>query len=260
MRMSGNTALVTAAAGGIGAASAKLFASEGAQVVVCDIDFLGAKNVAKKICDEGGKAIAVKLDVTDEAAWIECFDEALDRFDRIDTVMNNAGLIENLTIEETTVDIFDRLCSVNLKGVFLGCKIAIGHMKQRSPDLPFASIINVSSTAGFVGTARTGIYTMTKGGVRLFTKSVAVEVAELGYNIRCNSLHPGATETPMYDDILVSRNITKSEFRELAKTRNPLGRMAQPYEIANGALFLASNDSSFMTGTELALDGGYAAR
>jgi len=114
MRMSGNTALVTGAAGGIGAASAKLFASEGAQVVVCDIDFLGAKNVAKKICDEGGKAIAVKLDVTDEAAWIECFDEALDRFDRIDTVMNNAGLIENLTIEETTVDIFDRLCSVNL--------------------------------------------------------------------------------------------------------------------------------------------------
>ena len=174
--------------------------------------------------------------------------------------MNCAGVFDGSTIEETTVETFDRLCAVNLKGVFLGCKYAILHMKHRDSGLPHASIINVSSTAGFVGTPRSGIYTMTKGGVRLFTKSVAVEVAELGYSIRCNSLHPGGTETGMFDETLKHRGISREVFRQMAKTRNPLGRLAQPIEIAQGALFLASDESSFMTGTELALDGGYAAR
>ncbi len=259
-RLTGSSAVITGAAGGIGSASAQLFASEGARVVICDVDAEGCGRVADEIIAAGGDALAAPMDVSDESAWQSTFEHAIGRFGRIDILMNCAGLFDGSSIEETTVEIFDRLCDINLKGVFLGCKYAIGHMKTRDAGLPAASIINVSSTAGFVGTARSGIYTMTKGGVRLFTKSVAVEVAEFGYNIRCNSLHPGGTETAMYDDVLARHGITVEKFRALAKTRNLLGRMAKPIEIAQGALFLASDESSFMTGTELALDGGYAAR
>jgi len=256
-RMDNRTALITGATGGIGGATARLFADEGANVVICDLDEAACRTAADEI---GQAALAFPLDVASEAGWQAAFDQAVKHFGRIDVVMNCAGVFDGSTVEETTTEIFDRLCEVNLKGVFLGCKHAILHMKHRDGGLPAASIINVSSTAGFVGTPRSGIYTMTKGGVRLFTKAVAVEVADLGYNIRCNSLHPGGTETGMFDETLAQRGISREAFRDMAKTRNPLGRLAQPMEIAQGALFLASDESSFMTGTELALDGGYAAR
>ncbi len=252
--------MITGAAGGIGAATARLFTGEGANVVVCDLDETACRDVVDEIAgDIGGAALVMPLDVTSEANWQSVIDRSVEHFGRVDVVMNCAGVFDGSTIEETTVETFDRLCAVNLKGVFLGCKYAILHMKHRDSGLPHASIINVSSTAGFVGTPRSGIYTMTKGGVRLFTKSVAVEEAELGYSIRCNSLHPGGTETSMFDETLKHRGISREAFRQMAKTRNPLGRLAQPIEIAHGALFLASDESSFMTGTELALDGGYAA-
>ena len=251
------TALITGATGGIGAATARLFAAEGANLVICDLVDGDCQNLADDI---GDRALAAAMDVAAERDWQEVFDLAVARFGRVDVVMNCAGLFDGSTIEETTTETFDRLCDVNLKGVFLGCKYAIRHMKHRDAGLPSASIINVSSTAGYVGTPRSGIYTMTKGGVRLFSKSVAIEVTELGYKIRCNSLHPGGTETGMFDETLAQRGISKEAFRQIAKTRNPMGRLAQPKEIANGALFLASDDSSFMTGSELALDGGYAAR
>ncbi|MBT3534346.1 MAG: SDR family oxidoreductase [Rhodospirillaceae bacterium] len=256
-RLSGRTALITGATGGIGAATARLFAAEGAGVVICDLSVADCQDLADDI---GGSVLAAAMNVTSEQDWEETFARAINLFGRIDVVMNCAGLFDGSTIEETTLETFDRLCDVNLKGVFLGCKFAIQHMKHRDAELAAASIINVSSTAGFVGTPRSGIYTMTKGGVRLFSKSVAIEVAELGYNIRCNSLHPGGTETGMFDETLRHRGITPEAFRDMAKTRNPLGRLAQPIEIAHGALFLASDESSFMTGSELALDGGYAAR
>lgn len=256
-RLDDRTALITGATGGIGAATARLFAAEGANVVICDLVDGDCQNLADDI---GDRSLAAAMDVAAERDWQEVFDLAVARFGRVDVVMNCAGLFDGSTIEETTTETFDRLCDVNLKGVFLGCKYAIRHMKHRDAGLPSASIINVSSTAGYVGTPRSGIYTMTKGGVRLFSKSVAIEVAELGYKIRCNSLHPGGTETGMFDETLTQRGISKEAFRQIAKTRNPMGRLAQPKEIANGALFLASDDSSFMTGSELALDGGYAAR
>lgn len=256
-RLDDRTALITGATGGIGAATARLFAAEGANLVICDLVDGDCQNLADDI---GDRALAAAMDVAAERDWQEVFDLAAARFGRVDVVMNCAGLFDGSTIEETTTETFDRLCDVNLKGVFLGCKYAIRHMKHRDAGLPSASIINVSSTAGYVGTPRSGIYTMTKGGVRLFSKSVAIEVAELGYKIRCNSLHPGGTETGMFDETLAQRGISKEAFRQIAKTRNPMGRLAQPKEIANGALFLASDDSSFMTGSELALDGGYAAR
>lgn len=256
-RLDDRTALITGATGGIGAATARLFAAEGANVVICDLVDGDCQNLADDI---GDRSLAAAMDVAAERDWQEVFDLAVARFGRVDVVMNCAGLFDGSTIEETTTETFDRLCDVNLKGVFLGCKYAIRHMKHRDAGLPSASIINVSSTAGYVGTPRSGIYTMTKGGVRLFSKSVAIEVGELGYKIRCNSLHPGGTETGMFDETLAQRGISKEAFRQIAKTRNPMGRLAQPKEIANGALFLTSDDSSFMTGSELALDGGYAAR
>ncbi len=256
-RLENRTAVITGATGGIGAATARLFAREGAKIAICDLDDADCRQLATEI---GGDAMGVAMNVAVEADWQATFDRVIGQFGRIDVVMNCAGLFDGSTIEDTTLETFERLCDVNLKGVFLGCKYAILHMKSRDQNLPAASIINVSSTAGFVGTPRSGIYTMTKGGVRLFTKSVAVEVAELGYNIRCNSLHPGGTETAMFDETLKHRGISQMAFREMAKSRNPMGRLAQPIEIAQGALFLASDESSFMTGAELALDGGYAAR
>lgn len=256
-RLAGVTAIVTGGVSGIGAASAELFAKEGAKVVICDLDPAACDAAAARI---GPGALACAMDVRRAEDWVRAFDEAEARFGRVDVLMNNAGVSDSAALEDATVEDFDRVVEVNLKGVFLGCREAVRRMKTRPADLPAASIINVSSTAGFIGTVRTGIYTMTKGGVRLFSKSVAVEVAAFGYNIRCNSLHPGGTETPLFDKLLAKRGVSREDFAEQVKTRNPMGRLARPAEIAAGALFLASDESSFMTGTELALDGGYAAR
>ncbi|MCC3305242.1 SDR family NAD(P)-dependent oxidoreductase [Sneathiella sp. HT1-7] len=259
-RLAGKTAIITGAGRGIGFSTAALFANEGANVVICDIQEESCECACKEITEEGGSALSQPMDVINEGDWKSVFAKSIEAFGQVDVVMNCAGIGDQSPIEDTSVDVFDKLCDVNLKGVFLGCKHAILHMKTRPADMPSASIINVSSTAGFVGTARSGIYTMTKGGVRLFSKSVAVEVSAFGYNIRCNSLHPGGTETPMFDNSLEQRNVSKEAFSEIVKRRNLLGRRAKPIEIAYGALFLASDESSFMTGTELALDGGYAAR
>jgi len=259
-RLNDKTAIITGAGSGIGQATALLFAEEGANVVVCDLNEAACDKTVREITGKGGSALAAPMDVTREEDWQRVFEAAEKAFKRIDVLMNCAGVGDQTPIEDTTVEIYNKVCDVNLKGVFLGCKYAIRHMKHRDENLPLASIINVSSTAGFVGTARSGIYTMSKGGVRLFSKAVAVEVAEFGYPIRCNSLHPGGTVTPMFDNSLATRNISQEKFSELVKRRNLLGRRADPIEIANGALFLASDESSFMTGTELALDGGYAAR
>ncbi|MAL80688.1 MAG: 3-beta hydroxysteroid dehydrogenase [Sneathiella sp.] len=259
-RLAGKTAIITGAGSGIGLATATLFAEEGANVVICDLNKEACGKAAKSITDAAGSALAMPMDVTSEADWQTAFTKAADQYGRVDVLMNCAGVGDQTPIEDTTVEIYNKVCDVNLKGVFLGCKYAIRHMKHRGRDLQMGSIINVSSTAGFVGTARAGIYTMSKGGVRLFSKAVAVEVAEFGYHIRCNSLHPGGTVTPMFDGSLATRNISQEKFAELVKRRNLLGRRAEPVEIAYGALFLASDESSFMTGTELALDGGYAAR
>ncbi|MCX7560629.1 glucose 1-dehydrogenase [Sulfitobacter sp. F26204] len=259
-RLDERTAMITGAASGIAATSARMFAEEGAQVVLADLDHAGAEEVARSIRDKGGAAIALRLDVTKADSWREAFQSALTRFARVDVLMNCAGLLFVAPIEDTSVQEFDRLVAVNLKGVFLGCRAAVEHMKQRDGDLPWASIINVSSTAGMIGTANTTLYTMTKGGVRVLSKSVAVEVAERGLHIRCNSLHPGSTETAMFDQNLAQRGMTREAHKQMSKTRNLIGRIGQAEEIASGALFLASDESRFMTGTELVMDGGYSAR
>jgi NAD(P)-dependent dehydrogenase (short-subunit alcohol dehydrogenase family) len=256
-RVDGKVALVTGGARGIGGETARQLAEAGAKVAITDLLVAEGQALAEEI---GGDAIFLEHDVTSEAEWERVVGETVQRLGGLDILVNNAGVWSRGVIEETPVAEFDRLCAVNLKGVFLGTKHGIGAMKNRPADADSASIVNLSSTAGLVGSATSAVYSMTKGGVRLFTKSTAIEVRARGYNIRCNSVHPGATESPMQDDILATSNMSPEEIKAFIETRNLLGRYGKPIDIAKAILFLASNDSAFMTGSELVVDGGYTAR
>ena len=262
MQLQGKTAVITGAARGIGAASARVLAAHGAQVFIADLLEEEGSETARQIVADGGKAAFLKLDVTDEANWQHAFRRIHAAVPAIDIMVNNAGLFSYSTVEETSTELYERLCGVNLKGVLLGTKYAILSMKERPRTMATASIINMSSIAGVVGTPFSSIYSMTKGGVRLFTKATALEVAQLQYNIRCNSLHPGIVETDMatmvsQHPLAAQRGV--SDISVLAGM-HPLGRIGQTVDIANGVLFLASEQSAFMTGAELVLDGGMTAR
>jgi NAD(P)-dependent dehydrogenase (short-subunit alcohol dehydrogenase family) len=259
-KVDGKVAVVSGGARGIGGATATLLADAGATVVITDRLEDDGQALAEEINGSGGTAVFLPHDVTLERDWARVMAETVQRFGGLDIMVNNAGVWSRGVIEETSVEDFDRLCAVNLKGVFLGTKHAIGAMKNRPADADSASIVNLSSTAGLVGSATSAIYSMTKGGVRLFTKSTAIEVRARGYNIRCNSVHPGATESPMQDDILATSNMSPDEIKAYMETRNLLGRFGKPIDIAKAILFLASNDSAFMTGSEVVVDGGYTAR
>ena len=259
-RVDGKVALVTGGARGIGGATATLLAEAGAAVVVTDLLAVDGQALVDEINRAGGAAVFIRHDVTNESEWKQVITATLQRHGGLDILLNNAGIWSRGTIEETAEAEFDRLCAVNLKGVFLGTKHAIGAMKNRPADGDSGSIVNLSSTAGLVGSATSAVYSMTKGGVRLFTKSTAIGVRARGYNIRCNSVHPGATESPMQDDILATSNMSPDEIEKFIANRNLLGRYGKPIDIANAIVFLASNDSAFMTGSEVVVDGGYTAR
>ena len=259
-RVDGKVALVTGGARGIGGATATLLAEAGAKVVVSDLLEPDGQALVEAINQAGGDATFLRHDVTIESEWERVVAATLRRQGGLDILVKNAGIWSRGLIEETTLEAFERLCAVNLKGVFLGTKHAIGAMKNRPAGADSGSIINLSSTAGLVGSATSAVYSMTKGGVRLFTKSTAIEVRARGYNIRCNSVHPGATESPMMDGILASSNMSLDEIKNYTEKRNLLGRFGKPIDIARAILFLASNDSAFMTGSELVVDGGYTAR
>jgi 3(or 17)beta-hydroxysteroid dehydrogenase len=259
-RVDGKVALVTGGARGIGGETAKLLAKAGAKVAVTDLLERDGEAMADVINEAGGVACFFRYDVTSETEWAQVVAETVKQYGGLDILVNNAGVWARGVIEETTIEDFDKLCAVNLKGVFLCTKHAIGAMKTRPTDADSGSIVNLSSTAGLVGSATSAVYSMTKGGVRLFTKSTAIEVRGRGYNIRCNSVHPGATESPMKDDILATSNMSPNEIKEFMENRNLLGRFGKPLDIANAILFLASNDSAFMTGSEVVVDGGYTAR
>ena len=249
-RLAGKVALVTGGASGIGAASARLFAAEGAKVVVTDVQ--DGSPVAR---DTGG--LFIEHDVASEDAWIAAVRATTERFGRLDVVMNNAGVFAPAPIEEVTLEVWNRVLSVNLTGVMLGCKHGIAAMKA-NPGGPAGSIINVSSIAGFIGLASSAAYTASKGGVRLLTKSVAVHCARAYRTIRCNSLHPGAIDTPMNQAAFDASGDPEGT-RAFFSTLQPVGRLASPEEMANCALFLASDESSFVTGAELLADGGWLA-
>jgi NAD(P)-dependent dehydrogenase (short-subunit alcohol dehydrogenase family) len=264
-RLNGKTAIITGAAAGIGAATARAFATEGARLVLTDLDAAAVAALARNIDPSGGRAIGIGHDVRDEAGWAHVFAEAGKAFGRPDILVNNAGIGPSKPLLETSLDDFRAVIAINLDAVFLGCRFGAEAMRA-TPEKPRASpasIVNLSSILGLVGMATTAAYSASKGGVRLLTKTVALEAAANKWDIRVNSVHPGFTWTPMVQESV--KRIAGQTGGEAEATRagisalHPLGRMGAPEEIANAILFLASDESSFMTGSEMVVDGGYTA-
>ena len=249
-RLDGKVAIISGGARGQGAAEARIFAREGAKVVIGDILDAEGTRVAAEISESGGDALYVHLDVTQEEDWRSAVEAAVSSFGKLDILVNNAGIWRRGRVEDTTVEDWDMIMDVNAKGVFLGTKLAIPEMRKAGGG----SIINISSTAGLVGGPRSSAYTASKGAVRLFTKATAVQYAREG--IRANSVHPGPIDTPMIQQVWQG----EEQSREAALARTPLGRIGTPEDIAYGVLFLASDESSFMTGSELVIDGGSTAQ
>ncbi len=249
-RLDGKVALISGGARGQGATEANLFAREGAKVVFGDVLDDQGKQVEAEIHEVSGEALYIHLDVTREDDWVSAVETAVSRYGKLDILVNNAGITIRKTIEDTTEEDWDRIMAINAKGVFLGTKQAIPAMRRSGGG----SIINISSTAGLVGSPYSGAsYAATKGAVRLFTKSTAIQYAKEG--IRCNSVHPGLLETPMTEDILAD-----AAHREERTQRIPLGKIGTAEDIAYGVLYLASDEASFITGSELVIDGGATAQ
>ena len=250
MRLENKVALISGGARGQGAAEARLFAKEGSKVVIGDILEDEGRQVEAEINELGGECVFVNLDVTSADAWQNAVDTAVNRFGKLDVLVNNAGIFKLATVEETSPELWDEIMDINAKGVFLGTKCAIPEMRKAGGG----SIINISSVAGLIGSYNSAAYGASKGAVRLFTKATAIQYAKEG--IRANSIHPGVIETPMTESNLLG----DEEARRFSIARHPLGRVGQPEDVAYGALFLASDESSFMTGSELVIDGGLTAR
>ena len=250
MRLEGKVAFISGGAQGMGAAEARLFAAEGAMVAIGDILEDEGRRVAAQIGEAGGKAIFLALDVTSESQWQDAIAATVAEFGKLDILVNNAGIGGHGTVENTTVADWDRVMDINAKGVFLGTKSAIPELRRAGGG----SIINISSQLGLVGVDNSSPqYQASKGAVRLLTKSTAIQYA--GEGIRANSVHPGPIVTPMTE-----AGRADPERNELTLSRIPLGRYGEPGDVAYGVLFLASDESSFMTGSELVIDGGWTAQ
>jgi NAD(P)-dependent dehydrogenase (short-subunit alcohol dehydrogenase family) len=256
-------ALISGAARGIGAETARLMIEAGAQLAIGDVLDERGRETARGF---GDAAIYVRLDVTSEADWQAAIDAVVGRFGKLDILVNNAGLFLGKDIEAASLAEWHRLCAVNLTGVFLGTKLALPALREAAQTSPHGSVIvNLASTAGLVGSTQDPLYSMTKGGVTLFTKSAALEFARKGYRIRVNSVHPGTIDTDMGDQVLATRarNLGTNDI-EMARRqvidRLPIGRMGIPTDIAKGIVFLASDDAAFMTGAGLVIDGGITAQ
>ena len=250
MRLEGKVAIISGGARGQGAAEARMFAREGAKVVFGDILDDEGKKVEAEINEAGGEATYVTLDVTDEDSWSAAVQTAVSSYGKVDILVNNAGIVSWNAGDDASVEEWDSVMDVNAKGVFLGTRAVIPEMKKAGGG----SIINISSISGMVGQANIHPgYNASKGAVRILTKSTAVQYA--GDGIRCNSIHPGPIKTEM-----TRQGWEDPERLALTEQRTPLGRYADPDEIAYGVLFLASDESSFMTGSEMVIDGGLTAQ
>ena len=256
MRLDGKVALITGAATGLrgklmgfGGAAAWLFAKEGAKVVLSDIDEERGEQTASQIREDAGEAIFVKLNITREEDWINAVQATISSFGKLDVLVNNAGTGGRETVEETTEGMWDAQMDVNAKGAFLGTKHAIPAMRKAGGG----SIVNISSILGLVGSPSSAAYSASKGAMRLFTKATAIQYAK--DNIRANSVHPGYALTPMTEESFSNSDVGPSRL-----ARIPAGRFANADDIAYGVLFLASDESSFVTGSELVIDGGSTAQ
>ena len=257
MRLEGKVALITGAAAGVegelmgfGGAAARLFAQEGAKVVLTDIKEEMGQRTAAQINEMGADALFKHLDVTDEQNWIDVIRSSVAAYGKLDVLVNNAGISLQTAVEVTTVEEWDREMDVHAKGMFLGIKHAISEMRRAGGG----SIINISSIDGFVGSRSSAGYPAAKGAIRSFSKTAAIQLAK--DNIRVNSVYPGYAHTPLSDE-----GYTNDPGRtERNIERTPLGRLGNAYDIAYGILYLASDESSFVTGTELVIDGGMIAQ
>ena len=233
----------------MGAVEARFFAREGARVAVGDLLEEEGARLESEIAEAGGDCIFIRLDVTSEESWANAVELTVSRYGRLDVLVNNAGVYQKARVEDTTLEGWDRVMAINAAGPFLGTKAAVPAMR----DSGGGSIVNISSTAGLVGSLHSTAYTASKGAVRLLTKATAVQYA--GEGIRANSVHPGPIDTDMLAAVY-----SDPEERRLRVSRIPMGREGTVEEVAYGVLFLASDESSFMTGSELVIDGGATAQ
>ena len=247
-RLEGKVAIITGAAMGMGRTEALLFAEEGATVIVTDVQEVEGKQTAEMITNNGGNAEFVKLDVSKENEWNKVIDYVTKEYGKVDILVNNAGILILKTLDETTAEEWDRIFDVNSKGVFYGCKCILPAMQKAGGG----SIINISSIYGIIGAPSAAAYEASKGAVRELTKAAAVDYAK--YNIRVNSIHPGLIDTPMTEDIIKDPERMKSV---LCTTL--FARPGTPMEVAYPVLMLASDESTYMTGAEIVIDGGYTA-
>ncbi|HEY4171411.1 MAG TPA: glucose 1-dehydrogenase [Rhodopila sp.] len=264
-RLDGKIALISGASRGIGGETARLMAQAGASVVIGDVlDDRGRDTVAA-ITAAGGKAQYVHLDVTSEEDWSAAVSRATDAFGKLDILVNNAGVFIGKGIEEISIAEWNKLVAVNMTGVFLGTRVAAQALREAAKSSEHGSaIVNLASIAGIVGSQLDPLYSMTKGGVTLFTKSTALEFARKGYRIRVNSIHPGVIQTDMGEQTFVARaNRTGGNdpepARQMVTESVPWGRLGVPLDIAKGIVFLASDDAAYMNGSGLVVDGGVTA-
>lgn len=252
MRLAKKVAIITGAATGIGRAAALLFAREGARVVVADVDEEGGRETVTLIEEAGGEAVYVRVDVTRPTDVERMVRTAVETYGRLDVLFNNAAVNLAATVTETSEEAWDRIMAVNVKGVFLGCKYAIPAMAAGGGGV----IVNTASAAAIVGLKGLAAYTTSKGAVLQLTRNVALDYAD--QKIRANALCPGVTATAMTLSV-IEKSPNPEAMRQRMDAGRPLGRMADPEEIARAALFLASEESSFMTGVPLIVDGGFTA-
>ena len=251
-RLEGKTALVTGAASGIGLQTSIRLAEEGARVMMTDINLEEGRQQAEKL---GANATFLKLDITEEEEWISVLDETVKRFDRLDILVNSAGMVLIADVEQITLEDWRKVHAVNLDGTFLGCKHGVRVMKEFGAG----SIINLSSVSGMIGGFNLAAYNSSKGAVRMLTKSVALHCARAGYGIRCNSIHPTFIETPMLES-MIRDSPDAEKARQTLVRQVPLRRIGKPDDVANMIVYLASDESTFVTGTEMVIDGGVIAQ
>ena len=258
-RVAGKVALVSGAASGIGAACARALATEGARVMLVDLNEQAGRAVRDQIEQAGGTARYANLDVTDEDGWIGIMDEVRTAFGGLNIAVNCAGTsVTELTFPtDTTLEEFRRINKVNLEGTFLATKHQLRLMRDTTPVC--GSIINISSVLGIIGQPGIAAYNASKGGVRIYSKSVALSCAKERLNVRVNTIHPGFIRTPLLE-VSIKRYGDPVEGRKFYDNLQPIGRLGEPEDIAMGAVYLASDESSFVTGSELVIDGGYIAQ
>jgi len=264
-RLDGKIALISGGARGIGAETARKMAEAGATVIIGDVLADSLRQKASEISNAGDKVFALALDVTSEAGWAAAVAEAIKQFGKLDILVNSAGMFLGKDLMDATMEDWNRLVAVNLMGVWLGTKVSAPALAESGRSSRHGSaIVNLSSIAGIVGSQLDPLYSMTKGGVTLFTKSAALSFAGKGWKIRVNSIHPGTIETDMGAEVFTAR--AKQTGKDVESARNatmkahPIGRLGAAEDIALGIVFLASDDAGFMTGSAMVVDGGATAQ